>query len=194
MNEQILPQTERKYTGEEYLHLEKKNGQSHDYYNYKTLSKSGIGRNHNLICSNMTIAIGSRTTGQRFEVYVNGMRVQLNSGNFCYPDLIVVGEKPLFDPAESDILLNPIVIVEVVSPLTSVRDKTEKLEGYLAMESVRECLLVKEDSMRVDHYAKQSAKQWLYKIYDARDDIISLDAINCKISVAEIYAQIKFGD
>lgn len=194
MNDKILPQTERKYTVEEYLQLEKKEGAKHEYHNGKILSKSGSGRKHNLICSNMTIAIGSRIVGQKFEVYVNGMRVQLNSRSFCYPDLIVVGENPKFDSREPDILLNPTIIVEVVSPATSVRDKTEKLEGYLAMDSVREFLLVKEDSIRVEHYAKQNPKQWVYKIYDGRDDIVSLDSVNCKISLAEIYAQIKFGN
>ena len=194
MNEKILPQTERKYTVEEYLRLEKKDGKRHEYANGKILTKSGSGRKHNLICSNMTIAIGSRVVGQKFEVYVNGMRVQLNSRNFCYPDLIVVGSNPKFDSQEPDVLLNPSVIIEVSSQATSTRDKTEKLEGYLAMESVRDCLLVKEDSLKVEHYAKQSPKMWMYKIYDGRDDIVSLDSINCKISVAEIYSQINFGN
>jgi Uma2 family endonuclease len=54
-------------------------------------------------------------------------------------------------------------------------------------------LIVKEDEMRVEHYAKQNAKQWIYRIYNDREDVISLDSINCKISLAEIYAQIKFG-
>ncbi|MGI8495046.1 MAG: hypothetical protein ACR2L1_07015, partial [Pyrinomonadaceae bacterium] len=61
-----------------------------------------------------------------------------------------------------------------------------------AMDSIRECLLVKEDDMRVEHYAKQNPKQWIYRIYNDREDVISLDSINCKISLAEIYAQVKF--
>lgn len=194
MNEKILPQTERKYTIEEYLLLEKRDGTKHEFYNGKVLTKSGSGRRHNLICSNMTVAIGSRVIGQKCEVYVNDMQVQLNSRNFCYPDLVVVNANPKFDSKEPDVLLNPVVIVEVVSNATSTHDKTQKLEGYLAMESVRECLLVKEEELRVEHYSKQGPKQWMYKIYDGRDDIISLDAVNCKISLAEIYTQIKFGN
>ena len=60
------------------------------------------------------------------------------------------------------------------------------------MDSIRECLLVKEDEMRVEHYARQNAKQWIYRIYNERDDVISLDSINCKVSLAEIYTHIKF--
>ncbi len=65
-----------------------------------------------------------------------------------------------------------------------------ELECYLAMDSIREYLLVKEDEMRVEHYAKQNLKQWIYRIYNDREEIISLESINCKISVTEIYAQI----
>ena len=60
------------------------------------------------------------------------------------------------------------------------------------MDSIRECLFVKADEMRVEHYAKQTIKQWVYRIYNIREDVISLDSINCKISIAEIYSQIKF--
>src|SRR5688572_5406858 len=131
MNDKVLTQSKQRFTVEEYLRLEKRDGAKHEFYNGKILSKSGSGRRHNLICSNMTIAIGSRVAGQKCEVYVNDMRVQLNTRNFCYPDLIVVGTDPKFDPVEADVLLNPTVIVEVLSPSTSMRDKTEKLEGYL---------------------------------------------------------------
>ena len=89
-------------------------------------------------------------------------------------------------------LLNPIVVVEILSKSTRFRDKTEKLETYQKMESIRECLLIKEDEMRVDHYAKQNPKQWIYRIYNERDDVISLEAVNCKVSLQEIYAQLKF--
>lgn len=147
-----------------------------------------------MICSNMTVAIGSRVVGQKFEVYVNDMRVKISSNSYCYPDLVVVGLNPTFDVKETEVLLNPTMIVEVVSKYSSTRDRTEKLERYLAMESVRDCLLVKEELMQVEHYAKQGPKQWVYKIYDARDDIISLDSINCKISMAEIYSQIKLSN
>ena len=194
MNEQKIPQSEQKYSVEDYLRLEKKEGTKHEFYNGRVLPKSGLGRKHNLICSNMTVAIGSRILGQKYEVSVNGIKVRLNSRNFTYPDLVVVSANPQFDSNETDILLNPTVIVEVISGKTQTNDKTEKLEGYLSMDSVRECLLVKENELKVEQYAKQNPKQWMYKIYDGKDEIISLDAINCKISLAEIYSQINMAN
>jgi len=79
-----------------------------------------------------------------------------------------------------------------MSKSTLYHDKTEKLDRYLAMESVREIMLVKEEDMRVEHYHKQTINQWTYKIYGNREDVISIESINCKISLSEIYSQIKF--
>jgi Uma2 family endonuclease len=118
------------------------------------------------------------------------MRVQLNPERFSYPDVVVVSGKPNFLDKEFDVLLNPAIAVEVISKNTNFQDKTEKLECYLAMDSIREYLLVKEDEMRVEHYAKQNLKQWIYRIYNDREEIISLDSINCKVALTEIYAQI----
>ena len=192
MSEKILTQTEKNYTVEDYLKIERNGANKHEYHNGRVLATAGSTRRHNLIGSNTTIAIGSRLNGQKCEIYVNDMRVKLTDHSYCYPDVVVIKDEPKFDGGELDILLNPTVIVEVLSKPTLCHDKTEKLECYLAMESVRECLLVKEEEMRVEHYAKQTMNQWIYKIYNRRDDIISLDSINCKTSVGEIYAQIKF--
>ena len=147
---------------------------------------------NNIIAANVTIAIGSRIQGQKCEIYVNDMPVKLDAKHICYPDVVVVSGEPQFVDKESDMLLNPTVSFDIFSKNTSFQDKTEKLECYLAMASIREYILIKEDEMRVEHYAKQNAKQWVYKIYNERDDVISIDSVNCKISIAEIYAQVKF--
>ena len=104
-----------------------------------------------------------------------------------------VNNDPVFADSEADVLLNPTVVIEVFSNSTGQNDKTEKLESYLAMDSIRECVLVKEDDMRVEHYSKQNAKQWIYRIYNDREDVIALESVGCKVSLAEVYAQIKFG-
>ena len=157
----------------------------------KTLAGQGSNRWHNLIASNLTIAIGSRVKGNKCEVYVNGMRVQLKSNLVCYPNLTIVNGEPAFADSNSEILKNPTVVVEIISGGANPLEKMQKLEAYLAMESVKECVMVKADEMRVEHYARQNQKQWLYKIYNEREDMIALDAVNCKVSMAEIYSQIN---
>ncbi|MEJ7860726.1 MAG: Uma2 family endonuclease [Pyrinomonadaceae bacterium] len=190
MSEKILPQTDKNYTAEEYLDIEREGTAKHEFINGKVLATAGSNRMRSLIASNTTIAIGNRIHGQKNEIYAGNMRVQLNPNRFSYPDVVIVSGKPSFTDNEFDVLLNPAITVEIISKNTNFQDKTEKLECYLAMDSIREYLLVKEDEMRVEHYAKQNLKQWIYRIYNDREEIISLESINCKISLTEIYAQI----
>ena len=129
--------------------------------------------------------------GNKAEIYINGMRVQLNNRFICYPDVTVVNGEPIFADSNNDLLMNPTVIMEVFSQATNPNDKSKKLECYLALESIRECLQIKADEMRVEHFFKQNPKQWIYRIYNERDDVISLESLNIKLSVAEIYSQIK---
>ncbi|MEP6904262.1 MAG: Uma2 family endonuclease [Actinomycetota bacterium] len=192
MSEKVLNQTDKKYSTEDYLVAERRNSTKSEFIDGKVLAKSGSNRWHNLISANTAIAVGSRSHGHKCDIYVSDMRVQLRPNRFCYPDVVIVNGEPNFTDSNFDVLVNPTIIVEIFSSATNSSNKTEKLESYLAMDSIRECLMVKEDEMRVEHYAKQNPKQWIYRIYNEREDVISLDSVNCKISLQEIYAQIKF--
>jgi Uma2 family endonuclease len=119
------------------------------------------------------------------------MRVQLGGRMICYPDVVVVAGEPTFADSNLDILMNPTIIMEVFSKATNPLEKSRKLESYLALDSIKECLQVKADDLRVEHYSKQNAKQWIYRIYNERDDVISLESLNIKLSVSEIYSQVK---
>lgn len=192
MSEKILTQTEKIYTVEDYLKFKHRGSNKREFYNGKIMDTVGSSRRHNLIGSSTTIAIGSRLRGHKCEIYVNDMLVKLSDRSFCYPDVVIVKDEPKFDGAEFDVLTNPTVIVEVSSKATICHDKTAKLDSYFAMSSVKECLIVKEEEMHVEHFAKQTVNQWIYKIYNRRDDNVSLESINCRVSLAEIYAQIQF--
>ena len=192
MSETASNAAEKKHTAEDYLKKERESAVKSEFNNGQILGKNNSNRWHNLIATNTAIAVGSRLHNHKCDIYVNAMCVQLKSTRYCYPDVVIVNGEPRFADNNFDVLLNPTVIVDVFSGKTNTSDKTEKLENYLAMDSIRECLLVKEDEMRVEHYAKQNAKQWIYRIYNERDDVISIEAVNCKVSLQEIYAQLKF--
>ena len=194
MNQQAVTQNEKTFTSEEYLRQERLAANKHEFVGGKILSVAGSNRTRSLLGSNATIAIGNRIHGQKNEIYAGSMRVQINQNRFSYPDVVIVNGKPNFADANADTLQNPTIVVETYSKNTNSLDKTEKLESYLAMDSVREYVLIKEDEMRVEHYAKQNAKQWVYKIYNERDEVISLDSVNCKVALTEIYSQINFGE
>lgn len=192
MNEKGLDQTLKSSSVEDYVGFERNSPTKNELLNGKMLARSGSNRWHNLIVANTAIAVGSKMHGHKCEIYISNMRVKLASNYICYPDIVIVNGEPKFSDHNYDLLQNPTVVVEIFSNQTNSSDKTKKLENFLEMESIRECLLLKEDEMRVEHYARQNAKQWIYRIYNERDDVISLDSVNCKVSVAEIYSQIKF--
>jgi Uma2 family endonuclease len=192
MNEKVFNQPGKKASADEYLTAERLGGSKHEYSNGRVIAKAGSNRWHCLIASNIAVALGSRSQGAKTEIYISGMRVRLKNNNICYPDVVIVNGEPTFADSNADVLLNPTITFEVFSSQTNSSDKTQKLENYLAMESIKECVMIKEDEMRVEHYARQNAKQWIYRIYNERDDVISLESLNCKMSLAEIYAHIKF--
>ena len=192
MNEVVPSQQFKKSSMEDYLTSERKTGARSEFFNGKVIGRSGSNRWHNLIVTNIAIGVGSRLSGQKCEMYVANMRVKLESNSICYPDIVIVNGEPSFADANQDVLLNPTLLIEIVSNEMHSAAKTTKLERFLAMQSIRECLLIKEDEMRIEHYAKQNAKQWIYKIYNERDDVVTLESIGTKISLQEIYSNIKF--
>lgn len=190
MTEKKSSSEERKYDVDEYLRLERENNGNHEFIDGRILNIPSSGRIHSLIVTNATISVGSRLRSQNAELYAGNMRVRLNTDRYCYPSIVIVNGKPQFT-GDLETLKNPTVIIEIFAPENR---SNEKIESYLEMDSVKECLLIKENEMRIEHYAKQTAKQWVYKVYTGADEMISIDAVSCKTSVSEIYARIKFNE
>lgn len=180
------------YTPEEYLALEREAEEKHEFIDGEIIAMAGASREHNLIGTNLTVELGYQLRGKKCELYANDMRVRIRQNRYGYPDVVVVCANPQFDDNEFDVLLNPTVVVEVLSKSTRFPDKTEKLIAYQKMESLRECLLVEQIEPRVEHYIKQTPKQWILKIYEEFNEIVTLESINCQPPLAKIYAQIEF--
>ena len=192
MNEKAFGQPSKKMSMDEYLTSERQGSLRHEYVDGRVIARAGANRWHNILVSNTAVALGSRMHGHKAEIYISNMKVKLRNSLVCYPDLVIVAGEPAFaDPNSSDLLLNPTAIVDIFSNQTNSSDKTTKLESYLAMDSIKEFVLLKEEEMRVEQYARQNAKQWIYRIYNERDDVVSFELINYKVSVSEIYAQVK---
>ena len=192
MQEKAVSTIPKKTTADDYLSSERNNPSRNEYMNGSVVARSGSNRWHNLIVSNAAIAIGSRLHGHKIDMYLGNMRVRMRNNLITYPDLVLVNGEPAFADQNMDLLLNPTVVLEIFSAKTNTSDKTQKMEAFLAMDSIKECLMIKEDEMRIEHYARQNAKQWIYRIYNERDDVVSLESVACKISLSEVYSQIKF--
>jgi Uma2 family endonuclease len=161
-----------------------------EFLDGKIVPKPAAGRWHNLIATNFVIAIGSRIQRNKCELYAGDMQVKVGQNSICFPDIVVAAE-PNFADDRAELLQNPTVVAEIFSGTAKTTDRTKKLEGFLENPAIKECLLVNENEMRVEHYARQSPKQWIYRIYNERDDVISLESIQVKLSLADVYAQVK---
>jgi Uma2 family endonuclease len=191
MNERSAGPQSRINTLEDFMKAERQSAMRNEFVNGKILARSGSDRGHSQLVSNTVIGIGSRLHGHKSEIYIGNMMVRLRNNLISYPDIVIVNGEPSFTDQNCDLLLNPTLVIEVFSDITESTDKTRKLESLLEMASIKECALIKQDEMRVEHYARQNQKQWIYRIYNERDDVLSLDSIGCKISLQEIYAGLK---
>lgn len=160
----------------------------------RALQKPSAGRWHNIIRANFIIAIGSRIQRSHAEIYAGDMQVQVGKNSVLFPDVAVVSGEPLFTDGHFSTLTNPTAVVEIFSPVPATLERQQRMEGFLNIPSIKECLLVNEDEMRVEHYARQQVKQWVYRIYNERDDVIVLDSLNVRLSLTEVYSQVRFGE
>jgi Uma2 family endonuclease len=181
-------------TPEEYLVLERKAERKSEYFGGEMFAIGGASKEHNLIVANVIIALGVQLKKRPCEVYPSDMRVKVSdTGLYTYPDVVVVCGEPQFDSAfaeQKDTLLNPIVIVEVLSDSTEQYDRGKKFSYYRRIASLAEYLLIAQDECRVEQYVRQSDGRWLLSETSNLADTIVLSSINCQIALKEIYDKV----
>ena len=189
----LQPQT--RLTSEEYLAQERQTLYKSEYLNGEIFAMSGASREHNLISLNVGGELRAKLRQRPCEAYVSDMRVKVSpTGLYTYPDVVVVCDEPQFEDAHVDTLLNPTLIVEVLSPSTEDYDRGTKFEHYRTLPSLQEYLLISQDKIHIVHYVKQADATWVLSETNRQDDRIRLPAITCAISVADIYAKVSFND
>jgi len=184
--------TKIRFTPQEYLALERKSETRNEYYNGEIFAMAGASREHNLIAGNLFRDIGNQLEDRPCETYMNDMRVWIEAtGLYTYPDVVVVCGEPRFQDREVDTLLNPTVIVEVLSPTTEAYDRGDKFRHYRRIDSLREFVLISQDRMMVERYTRQG-KDWVLSDMTDPDQVLKLESIGCQIPLDRIYAKIKF--
>lgn len=178
------------FTVAEYLAFEKEAETKYEYTAGEIIAMAGASRRHNLIATNALGEFRNQLKGKSCEAYMNDMRVRTTPDDYVYPDVVIVCGEPLFEDAEYT-LLNPTVLIEVLSKSTEARDRGDKLHDYHALESVTDYVLIAQDKMLVDHYLKQDNGDWTLRSYTKPDEVIRLSSIGCELSLAELYAQVK---
>ncbi len=184
--------TQPRYTPEEYLALERKADYKSEYVNGQIIAMAGASRQHNLIAGNLYREVSQQVRGRPCEAYISDMRVKVGStGLYTYAHVVVVCGDIRFEDASHDTLLNPVVIVEVLSASTEAYDRGEKFAHYRRLESLQEYLLVAQDKVRLEHYVRQGS-QWVLSEVSDLNDTVHLAAIGCEVVLQEVYDKVQF--
>jgi len=178
---------------EEYLRRERQAEYKSEYLNGEIFAMSGASERHNLIAGNMFGELRQQLKGQPCRAYTSDMRVKVPSmGFYTYPDVAVVCGEPEFEDSEVDTLLNPAVLIEVLSRTTERYDRIAKTTYYRTIDSLTEHLLVAQDEVRVEQYVRQADGQWLMLEFLTLDTSLTVTSSGCELRLSDVYDRITF--
>ncbi len=179
-------------TEEEYLAIERQAEFKSEYLAGEMFAMAGASRRHNRIVTNLVANLDNQLRERPCNVYSNDMRLKVQStGLFTYPDVVVTCGEEKFADGENDILLNPLIIVEVLSDSTEAYDRGKKFESYQSIESLKEYLLVSQNSRRVEQFVRQSGKNWTYSEAHEPGETIKIQSIECELELEDIYLKVE---
>jgi Uma2 family endonuclease len=183
----------KRYTVAEYLAFERASPVKHEYFDGEVFAMAGATAPHNYVAMNIGGELRHALKDRPCLVAGSDMRVACPTGLRTYPDVAVTCGQPRFEDDRQDTLLNPVVIVEVLSPSTERYDRGRKFKNYQSILSLREYVLVSSDEMRVEHFARQDdADHWLLTTYSNPQVAVHFPVLNVAIPLAEIYAEVEF--
>jgi Uma2 family endonuclease len=181
-----------RYTPEQYLAIERKADFKSEYDRGFITAMAGASDQHNAISVNMSRELSVRFKNRPCRVYASEMRLCVNkTGLYTYPDVMAVcGERQFLD-GKTDTLLNPTLVVEVLSDSTESYDRGRKFDHYRQLESLREYVMIAQDEVKVERYTRQG-DDWILTVFSKLDDILRLASIDCEIPLREIYDKVEF--
>ena len=177
----------------EYLELDRIAAIRSEYYFGEIIAMSGGTESHNLIGSNINRQAGNALELRPCRVYTSDMRVRTTTGVYTYPDVTIVCGKPQLEDERKDVLLNPLVIIEVLSPSTANYDRGAKFDNYRSIPSLQTYVIVAQDQPAIDCYHRQPDNRgWLLTIARGLNAVIQIPAANFELSLSRVYANVEF--
>lgn len=178
-------------TPAEYLATERKREFKSEYWRGELYAMAGASEHHNLITTNVVAGLHTQLRGRSCKVYPSDMRVKVSvTGLYTYPDVVAVCGKAQFEDEDNDTLLNPTMVVEVLSKSTETYDRGRKFENYRTLDSLTEYVMIAQDRAHVEHYVRQPDNQWL--LSEAKDltNVIELPTIQCTLALVDVYDKV----
>jgi len=183
----------RKLTPIEYLAIEEKAEFKSEFFNGEMFAMSGASPWHCVVKDNLVLEIGNQLRGGPCFTMSSDMRLNVHpSGLYTYPDLLIVCGPMKFDPLNANTIMNPTIVVEVLSPSTMHYDRGAKLRKYQKLDSVKEIVLVSQDLPLVEVYARQPNGQWVYLTFDDVEGSFTLDSVQVSVPLVDIYRNVEF--
>ncbi len=178
---------------QEYLALERRGAEKHEYIAGEIVAMVGASFRHNLIQTRMLAALYARLRGGTCEALPSDLRVAIPAlGIYTYPDITVVCGEPRFEDNEYDTLLNPLLIAEILSPSTESYDRGLKFQRYRLIPTLQEYVLIAQERPTIEHYQRAADERWILSTYATLEVALPLRAGACTIALGDIYAGIAF--
>ncbi len=185
--------TRKIYTPEEYLEFERESDSRHEFLDSEIYAMAGESLSHSRVCMNLAREVGNKLKRTNCEALSPNMKVRTSTASlFSYPDLTIVCGEPQFHDRKKDVLTNPKVVFEVLSPSTADYDRTTKFLRYrMGNATLTDYILVSQDRCFVEHFTKHTDGSWIYKSLNQLSDILRIETIDCELSLEEIYDRVE---
>ncbi len=188
-----LPNTQR-WTVEAYLDFEMTSETKHEYFDGEVYAMSGASEKHNHIVANTIGSFFAQLRESPCNALSSDQRVRVSKRQYVYPDITIVCGERQFTGEKPDTLLNPTVLIEVLSPSTEGYDKTVKSEYYRSIPSLKEYLLISQEKCHIEHYARQTNGKWFVADVMQMDGTLELSSVQCTLAAEDVYNKVKFED
>lgn len=177
---------------EMYLEAERTSPEKHEYYAGEVYAMAGASDQHNIIAMNVAALLHALLRGRSCRAYPSDMRVKIiKTGLYTYPDFtIVCGQSQFIDSEKRDTLINPTVIIEILSPSTERYDRGLKFQHYRTLDSLREYILIAQDRYHIERFVRQENNEWLLSDALGRTESIPIAAIQARLHLEDVYEQV----
>jgi Uma2 family endonuclease len=180
-------------TPEQYLAIERKAAFRSEYYNGEMFAMAGVSKEHSRVKDNLIVLIGSRLWGGSCRTHSSDMRVKVSrTGLYTYPDIVITCGEERYEDDVVDTLLNPQVVIEVLSDSTEKYDRGKKFRHYQQIDSFREYVLVSQDEPVVERFVRQADGSWATTFVEGLDREFAFATVPVRVPLADIYAGVTF--
>ena len=183
----------RRYTPEEYLELERAAEYRSEFLDGHIYAMAGGNPRHNRISANAVADFVVQTRGRPCEAFGSDQKVRIPSEElFAYPDVTVVCGEPKYHDVHRDVIVNPKVLVEVLSPSTEVYDRGAKFDRYEEIESFTDYILISQSEPRIEHYSREASGKWVRTVARGLEAVLEIPSIGCVLQLRDIYDRVDF--